>query len=198
MTRRTLAAALSAAALALGALGAVPPAASAVPAPGAVTAPASVVAQGRYALGDSVMLGAAAALDYRGFGVNAKTSRQFSAAVPIVRDRLGWLPRNLVVHLGTNGYISLSDCTRVVSLASSGRRVFLVTNKVPRQWQSANNRTIRACDAAFAPGRVMVIDWYSAAVNNPSWLYSDGIHLTSRGRTGFATLIDSFVDKNRL
>jgi hypothetical protein len=198
VNRRPLAAALAAAALALGALAAVPPAASAAPAPGVVTAPTGLVSQGRYALGDSVMLGAAAALDYRSFTVNARTSRQFSTAVPLVQERLGWLPRNLVIHLGTNGYISLSDCKRVVSLAGSGRRVFLVTTKAPREWQSTNNSRIRACDAAFAPGRVMVIDWYRAAVNNPSWVYSDGIHLTSRGRTGYATLIDTFVDRFRL
>jgi lysophospholipase L1-like esterase len=197
VTFRSLAAAAAAAALALGGLAALPPAAAAQT-PTVVTAPTALAPKGRWALGDSVMVGAKTALNNRGFIVNAKTSRQFSTAVPLVKERLGWLPRNVVIHLGTNGYISLYDCKRVVSLAGSGRRVFLVTTKAPRQWQAANNRTIRACDASFAAGRVMVIDWYRAAVNNPSWLYSDGIHLTSTGRLGYARLVDAFVDANRL
>lgn len=193
MTRRTLAAAAAVVALVLGATALGP--AQAAPAPTVVSAPTALASQGRWALGDSVMLGAKTNLANRGFIVNAKTSRQFGTAVPLVRERLGWLPRNVVIHLGTNGYITLSDCKRVVSLAGAGRKVFLVTTKAPRVWQSANNRTLRACDAAFAANRVMLIDWYRAAYGKSSWVYSDGIHLTPTGRTAYAALIDGAVDR---
>ena len=49
--------------------------------------PASAIADGRYAIGDSVMLGARDELRARGFIVDTETSRQFSEAVTIVRRK---------------------------------------------------------------------------------------------------------------
>ena len=67
---------------------------------------------GRYAIGDSVMLGARQALIARGFRVNAEVSRQFDDAIRLVRDLAagGHLPVNVIVHLGTNGLIDGADC----------------------------------------------------------------------------------------
>src|SRR5215212_6048236 len=53
----------------------------------AVPNSAGAVAGGRYAIGDSVMLGAKTQLQNRGFVVNAKGSRQFSEAVTIVKQK---------------------------------------------------------------------------------------------------------------
>jgi hypothetical protein len=161
---------------------------------------ATSVRAGRYAVGDSVMLGARSALRSRGFAVNATESRQFSAAVSILRSRkaAGTLPRNVIVHLGTNGYISLADCKAVINVAGSARRVFLVNNRVPRVWQAANNRTLRTCDASFAAGRALVVDWYRHSQGRGGWLYSDGFHLTPTGRTAYASFVDAAVDRNRL
>ena len=160
-------------------------------------APTALARAGRYAVGDSVMLGARTRLQTRGFVVNATESRQFATAVSIIRNRkaAGTLPRQVIVHLGTNGYIALSDCKAIVSAAGTGRRVFLVNNRVPRVWQGANNRTLRSCDAAFAPIRAMVVDWYGYSKGRSSWLYSDGIHLTPTGRTAYANFIDAAVDR---
>ena len=160
-------------------------------------APTALARAGRYAVGDSVMLGARTGLRTRGFVVNATESRQFATAVSIIRNRkaAGTLPRQVIVHLGTNGYIALSDCKAIVSAAGTGRRVFLVNNRVPRVWQGANNRTLRSCDAAFAPIRAMVVDWYGYSKGRSSWLYSDGIHLTPTGRTAYANFIDAAVDR---
>lgn len=166
-------------------------------APSAPAATTSTARAGRYAVGDSVMLGARTGLRTRGFVVNATESRQFATAVSIIRNRkaAGTLPRQVIVHLGTNGYIALSDCKAIVSAAGTGRRVFLVNNRVPRVWQGANNRTLRSCDAAFAPIRAMVVDWYGYSKGRSSWLYSDGIHLTPTGRTAYANFIDAAVDR---
>lgn len=168
-------------------------------APAAIATPAtpsSVVPTGRYALGDSVMLGARSGLVARGFQVNATESRQFSAAVSIVKAKVvnRTLPRNLVVALGTNGYIRLSDCTAIVSAAGTARRVFLVTNRVPRVWQNQNNATLRSCDKAFTSSRVVLIDWYAYSRGHSSWFYSDGIHLKPAGRSAYATLLDAKLD----
>ena len=89
---------------------------------------------GRYAIGDSVMLGARQALIARGFRVNAEVSRQFDDAIRLVRDLAagGHLPVNVIVHLGTNGLIDGADCDRLVHVAGRERHVWLVTVKVPR------------------------------------------------------------------
>lgn len=172
--------------------GLTPPVATASPA----TPSAVVVPTGRYALGDSVMLGARPGLTARGFQVNAVESRQFSAAVSIVRTKVlnHTLPRNLVIALGTNGYIQLADCKAIVSAAGTARRVFLVNNHVPRAWEGVNNQRLRTCDAAFASSRVVLIDWHTYAAGHSSWFYSDGIHLKPTGQTAYARLLDAKLD----
>ncbi len=187
LSTRLVAAAASVALLA----GLTAPVATATP-----VTPSAVVPTGRYALGDSVMLGARSGLTARGFQVNATESRQFSAAVPIVKAKAknGSLPRNLVVALGTNGYIALSDCKAIVAAAGSTRRVFLVTNRVPRVWQKANNDRMRACDSYFASGRVAIIDWYGYSAGHSSWFYSDKFHLKPTGQSAYARFLDATLD----
>jgi hypothetical protein len=159
----------------------------------AVASPA--VAHDRYAVGDSVMLGAKGSLKAAGFGVDATESRQAYSGPALLRKRGGRLPENVVVHLGTNGTYPLSVCKSLVRAAGPERRVFLVTVHVPRSWEKANNAAIRQCDEAFAGDRVHVIDWNAAANGHRSWLYADHIHLRPAGATAFAQLIDHSVDQ---
>lgn len=160
----------------------------------ALVAPPALASDDRYAVGDSVMLGARTNLKEAGFGVDATESRQAYTGPALLRKKGNRLPTNVVVHLGTNGTYPLSTCKALVKAAGPDRRVFLVTVHVPRSWHKSNNRTIRACADAFAPGRVQVVDWDALASKHPSWLYSDRIHLKPAGAAGFARLIDSAVD----
>lgn len=149
----------------------------------------------RYALGDSVMLGAKYTLKDLGFGVvDATESRQAYAGPGLLRKRGASLPANVVIHLGTNGTLRLSDCRAMVKAAGPSRRVFLVTIHVPRSWQKSNNKVIRQCDAAFAADRVHVVDWDWAASRHPKWLYDDRTHLRPEGAKAFARIIDSAID----
>lgn len=169
---------------------------------GAVEAPAALAeprpapapAKDRYAIGDSVMLGARSQLRRKGFIVNATVSRQAYSAPAMVRKRGAELPRNLIVHLGTNGTFPLDTCRRIVANAGPHRRVFLVTVSVPRSWERSNNATIRKCASSFRPGRVTVVDWNPLAKRHPAWFYSDQVHLKPAGARGFARLIDRAVD----
>ena len=150
-------------------------------------------ARDRYAVGDSVMLGARNDLQKSGFGVDATESRQAYKGPSLLRKRGGRLPMNVVVHLGTNGTYPLATCKALVKAAGPDRRVFLVTVHVKRSWEKANNAVIRQCDAAFAADRVHVIDWDKAASRHPGWLYADGIHLRPAGSAAFAALLDDAV-----
>jgi hypothetical protein len=146
---------------------------------------------GRYAIGDSVMLGARSALRARGFVVNAEVSRQFAEAVTIVRQlaRDGRLRRTIVIHLGTNGVlIAREDCDTIARIAGRHRRVYLVTIGIPRSYRQTQNDRMRACAARHA--NTSVIDWYAHSRNHPAWFYSDGYHLNARGQAHYAAFLD--------
>jgi hypothetical protein len=151
------------------------------------------IPQGRYAIGDSVMLGARQALIARGFRVNAEVSRQFDDVVPLVRQLAagGHLPIEVIVHLGTNGSIDGADCDALVRAAGSDRHVSLVTLKVPRPYRDANNVRLRNC--AHRHDNVSVIDWYAFSRFHTTWFYDDGYHLTPLGRSEYAAFLDRSV-----
>jgi len=159
-------------------------------------APAAVagIPVGRYAIGDSVMLGARDQLIARGFRVNAEKSRQFRDAPLLVRTLAagGHLPLNVIVHLGTNGLLEGIDCDRVVRAAGARRHVFLVTLKVPRPHREPNNARLRACARRHV--NASVIDWYTYSRHHSAWFYGDGFHLTSSGQQAYAAFIDRSVD----
>jgi hypothetical protein len=152
----------------------------------------ALVPAGRFGVGDSIMLSASEELAVHGVGVNAEVGRQFSEGLPVVRrlannDRL---PRNVVVHLGTNGYVQPSDCDALVSLAPN-RRIFLTTVRVPRDWQDPNNDVLNACAARY--DRVFVIRWFMFSKDHPEWFAADGYHLNAEGQQAYADLIDGDV-----
>jgi hypothetical protein len=158
------------------------------------TPPATAgIPAGRYAIGDSVMLGAREALIDRGFRVNAVVSRQFDDAIHLVHHLSvgGHLPIDVVVHLGTNGLIDGADCDALVRVAGRDRHVFLVTIKVPRPYREANNRRIRAC--ARRHDTASLIDWYGFSRYHRAWFYADGYHLRPSGRHEYAGLLDRSV-----
>jgi hypothetical protein len=127
--------------------------------------------------------------------VDALESRQFHSGVALVRSArdAGTLPRNVIVHLGTNGTATLADCRAVVATAGESRRVFLVTVHGPRRWMRADNARLAACAASYPAHRVVLVDWDSAASRHPEWFYRDGIHLNGAGRTAYAALVTQTV-----
>jgi hypothetical protein len=170
------------------------PASSAAPAPAAPSAPAApTVRSGTLLVGDSVMLGAKAALAGHGRTVDAIESRQFHTGVGVVTRAVGrgTLPATLVVHLGTNGTLAVADCRAVVDAAGPDRRVFFVTPHAPRSWIAADIAHLTQCRAAYPAGQVVLIDWNGPASRHPAWFYSDGIHLNGPGRTAYAALISA-------
>ena len=157
-----------------------------------VSSTAVAAAAGRYAIGDSVMLGAKGELRARGFIVNAVSSRQFSDAVSIVRRKAasGVLRRTVVIHLGTNGIlIKASECDSIAKAAGSGRRVYLVTVTGPTRYpgiRKAQNTRLRAC--ADRHSNTFLLDWYGFSRGHGSWFY-DRMHLTPQGQDAYAAFL---------
>lgn len=156
-------------------------------------ASAGSIRAGRLGIGDSVMLGAKQELRARGFGVvDAVVSRQFYRAPALVRywRRQGRLPEDVVIHLGTNGTVNLTDCYHAVR-AAGRRKVFLVNLKVPRSWRVEDNHRLRRCAKHFS--NAYLIDWYKHSHDHPGWFARDGYHLTGSGRIAYATLIKQAI-----
>ena len=153
-----------------------------------VPAGAGGIPRGRYAIGDSVMLGAAQKLRSRGIKVNATVSRQFSTLPGLIRSlrRAGNLRKKVIVHLGNNGILQRSDCRAAVRAASS-RTVYLVTVKVPRQWRQESNRRLARCARNFT--RAHLVDWFGHSVNHPAWFADDLYHLTPLGQRRYAGFV---------
>ena len=152
----------------------------------------AAIPPGRYAIGDSVMLGAKEELQARGIGVNAAVSRQFRDAVAIVAGlkASGKLRRKLVIHLGNNGIlINGADCDRISQLAGTGRTVYLVTLKIPRWYRKIQNERLAAC--ARRRANTVLLHWLVFSRNHPAWFAADGYHLTALGQQRYASFIAS-------
>jgi lysophospholipase L1-like esterase len=152
----------------------------------------ATIPTGRYAIGDSVMLGAEEQLTAKGVRVNAVISRQFRDAVGIV-ERLkanGRLRRKVIIHLGNNGIlIDGDDCDRISQVAGSGRTVYLVNLKIPRSYRRTQNERLAAC--ARRRANTELLNWYAYSRDHPSWFAADGFHLTALGQTKYAAFVAS-------
>lgn len=145
-----------------------------------------------FALGDSVMLGAARRMQ-EAFGdidIDAHTARPFKEGLATARERRdhGLLGEVVIVHLGNNGPVSAAQFGELLDALSGVERVVLVNLRVPRNYEQANNALFRAASAGRP--NVVLVDWNAASVRRPGVLDLDGIHLRT---TGVATYVDLLV-----
>ena len=152
------------------------------------------IPRGRFGIGDSIMLSAKPEL--RGYGVraNAKVGRQFDQGLGVVRRMVAadTLPKRVIVHLGTNGWIDPSSCDVLLDEIGHSRRVFLVTVRVPRDWMRPNNRLLRSC--AASNDKVELIRWAMVSGRHPEWFADDGYHPNADGQAAYAAYLDEQVD----
>ena len=174
---------------------------TAVLALGTVGAPISSAADsprvpaGRTAIGDSVMEGAKASLHRRGFAVDTSISRQVSGGVGVLRTKKdnGTLRRQVVVHLGTNGTFTSSQCRTMHKIVGKKRNLLLLSVKVPRPWQASNNRVIDRCATRYS--NTYLLDWNRYVRQHRGIVEGDGYHLTPKGARKYAALVDRRVDQ---
>jgi peptidoglycan/LPS O-acetylase OafA/YrhL len=144
----------------------------------------------KLALGDSVMLGAAAQLAQDGFTVDAVESRQFVNGLDTVRTlkEQGRLGDVVVVHLGTNGTIEEVDMASMMEALADVPQVLLLTIDVERDWTAGNNAIIY--DTVNTYPNAALLDWAGLAAACPGDCFaSDGYHLRTDGQTYYSALI---------
>jgi hypothetical protein len=148
------------------------------------------------AIGDSVMVGAAPALQAKlgsaGFN-DAHVGRQYEEGVRVaefyrVRGRLG---RAVVVHLGDNGAITPGQVDALVAQLAGVPNVLFVNVRVTKPWQDEVNQTL--ADAVARHPGVKLVDWLNFSAPHGEWFASDRTHLTETGSAAFADLIVSSI-----
>lgn len=149
-----------------------------------------------FAIGDSVLAGAAACLEARGVKANAEQSRQVSAAIDIVARKVDSLPPRVIVHLGTNGGATPGELDAIMTLLGPDRLVLWSTIQLPDDptrytYERSTNDAIAAL--ADRHDNALVFDWESVSRQRPEWLYVEGIHMTPEGCEGYAGLVDPQV-----
>lgn len=149
----------------------------------------------KFAIGDSVMLGAADELKAAGFTVDAGESRAFVRGIDVVQalsDR-SQLPQELVIHLGTNGAISNDQMDMMMRLVANVPKVLLIQNVVPDGSYDEDNNLLMINVASSLPN-VEVLYWDGLAQQcQGDCIYQDGIHLKSTGAAYYTALIETVL-----
>lgn len=144
-----------------------------------------------FAIGDSIMLGAANQL-WRMIGdidVDAQVGRQLSAGTALLaeRKRRDLLADTVIVHLGNNSPINARQLSELLEVLKDTPQVVLVNLKVPRPYESANNALLT--EAGIHYPNVTLIDWHGPSLTEKKVFARDGMHLTGAGVRLYTRLI---------
>ncbi|GAA1687429.1 hypothetical protein GCM10009792_04050 [Microcella alkalica] len=174
-----------------------PPTPSVPPEPIITTAPApppsTPPGEELLAIGDSVMLASAPALQERfpGIAIDAAVSRQMHQAPEILRGlaERGELRPVVVLALGTNGPIRTETLDEVRRILGPERELVLVTTQAPRGWTDDVNSTLS--DFADRYLAVELSDWQSAIRPRLDLLAGDQIHPGPTGGKLYAEALEA-------
>ncbi len=144
-----------------------------------------------FAIGDSVMLGAARELQKSipGLEVDAQVSRHMGATTNILQQRraAGRLGKVVIIHIGNNGYMTAKQFDELMQPVLDIQRVVIFNLKEPRKWESPNNQVIAEGVARY-PNAVL-IDWHTFGLDHPELFAKDGIHIGAAGAKAYTALV---------
>lgn len=144
-----------------------------------------------FAIGDSVMQGAAPLMQRTrsDIVVDALKGRQASTAIQILSARAAkkQLPGIVVVQIGNNGTFTGQQFDDMMKVLADVPHVIFLNLKVPRKWESYNNRMLDEKVKEYP--NAILLDWRSYSWEHPDWFYDDGIHLPPDGASAYVNLI---------
>lgn len=146
-------------------------------------------------IGDSVMLGALEDL-YKTFpkgDFDAKQNRSYYPLYDIVQTRSKdkTLGNPVVIGIGTNAVTPIKTMREIVKMCGD-RYVYWLT--ITNNWQFNNNDNIKKVAKEF--DNVVCIDWEAHSKGHSDWFYSDGIHLTPKGRKAYSNYILECISRD--
>jgi peptidoglycan/LPS O-acetylase OafA/YrhL/lysophospholipase L1-like esterase len=143
------------------------------------------------AIGDSVLLGASRQLlrELPGTQVYATVGWQARDVLDEIQSLHddGDLTPVILIHTGTNGYVTEKQLRKMLGLLADRERVLLINTHVPRRWMDENNDTIDRVLKDFP--NAALVDWRAVSDDQPKYFVSDGVHLTISGQRAFVAEI---------
>ena len=117
---------------------------------------------------------------------------QPATALDIIRSRGSALGPVVVVNVGYNDWAAVYDVDKVMRALTAARvrTVVWVTLRETTSNYAKNNAAIRRATRCWQ--NLVVADWDTYSRGEP-WFRPDGLHLTSAGATGLATLLRPLV-----
>ena len=153
--------------------------------------PAKVSGRQVTAIGDSVMVASAAALDATlpGIYINAEVGRAMVNGLAAIQSLAARheLRRYVVVGLGTNGPVSAAQIRQLRHLIGPNRDLILINTFGPMPWESSVNTVLDA--AARHTAHVSLADWHAAIAGHTSLLWPDRIHPQPAGARVYARIV---------
>jgi hypothetical protein len=142
------------------------------------------------AIGDSVMLASATALQARlpGITIDAAVSRQMITAPQVIArlSATGQLRPIIVLGLGTNGPFTPDQLNQILHDLGPDHRILLVNVHVPKPWQDQVNTVL---DGTRAQPGITIADWHNLIAAHTALLYPDGTHPRPDGAALYADMI---------
>jgi len=143
------------------------------------------------AVGDSVMVASAAALQAAmpGIYIDAQVGRQMSTGLAVIQSLAARhrLRRIVVVGLGTNGDITSAQMRQLRQIIGSDRDVVLINTFGPMQWEPEVNAVI--ADAVWHTSHAELANWNQAIRHHTYLLWPDGIHPQPSGARLYARVV---------
>ncbi len=98
--------------------------------------------------------------------IDGKVGRQVSQALQLTSEYASFNQPNkaVIIELGTNGYFTNSQIESLISSFSKAD-IYLVNTRVPRQWESKVNESLRR--QAESRKNVTLVDWHAKALQAP-------------------------------
>jgi hypothetical protein len=143
------------------------------------------------AIGDSVMVASATALDATlpGIYIDAEVGRAMVNGLAVIQSLAARheLRRYVVVGLGTNGPVSAAQVRQLRHLIGPNRDLILINTFGPMPWESSVNTVLDAAGRHTA--RVSLADWHAAIAGHTSLLWPDRIHPQPAGARVYARIV---------
>lgn len=157
--------------------------------------PTPVVLPTVTAIGDSVMIGAASAMQETipNLSIDAAIGMTPASAIEILRAHrdAGTLGDVIILHIGNNGLFTESEFDQVMEVIGDSRTLMVVNLKVPRPWEGPNNGVL--ADGAARYENAMLLDWHGLSKDHPEFFWNDGIHLRPDGAAHYTQLLMSHL-----
>ena len=149
------------------------------------------------AIGDSVMLAAAPALqaEYPGIAIDASVSRSMSTAPEILQSyaSAGTLRDVVVIALGTNGPIDRNTLEEVRGIIGPARELVVVNAQAPRGWVPGVNAELSSFALVYR--NVELANWHDAIQPFLHEMARDQVHFGPIGAGIFAEAVGAAIDR---